>query len=170
MSEPIINRVASSSLVTLDLEKFFPDTEIVDIDLREFLFMEMILKEKDFRQSMKDTPWEKYEGKIVAIHCSADAIVPLWAYMLVTAYVQPFAREVLFGTPEEVAEKVLLRNLRELDVSSYTGGRIVVKGCGKRKIPEAAYVEITQRLIPIAKSVMFGEPCSTVPVYKAKKS
>lgn len=169
MSDVIINRVAQSSLITLDLEKHLPAFQIEEFDLKPHLFMEMILKEKDFRQAMKDFSWEQYENKIVALHCSADAIIPLWAYMLVASYARPFARDVVYGTVEEVRERLLLKNLEALDFSQYQDARVVVKGCGKLRIPESAYVEVTNRLLPVAKSIMFGEPCSTVPVYKAKK-
>lgn len=170
MEDILINKVAQSGLITLDLEKYFPNkADIVEWDMKDYLFMELILKEKNFRDALKEKDWTDYVDKIVAIHCSADAIIPLWAYMLVTTYLQPVAREVLFGTQAEISEKILQRNLELLDTTPYADQRIVVKGCGDQTIPASAYITITRLLRPIAKSIMYGEPCSTVPVYKKPK-
>ncbi len=168
MSEPIINKVAESSLVTLDLEEFYPKEEFVLFDLKPHLFMELILKEKDFRLALQQLDWEPFTGKIVAVSCSADAVIPVWAYMLVASYLQPIAKEVIFGDLDAARKQVFLRNIAAINSSEYSDKRIVVKGCGELPIGEYAYLEITKVLRPVAKSIMYGEPCSTVPVFKKK--
>ena len=169
MSDEIINKVAESGLITIDLEKYLPQkTEIEVFDLKDFLFMGMILKEKDFREALKKHDWEKYRDKNVAITCSADAIIPVWAYMLVTTYLQPVARETLVGSESEIYKTVFLRNISSINPSEFSEKRIVLKGCGETPIDDFAYAEATRKLMPVAKSIMYGEPCSTVPVYKKK--
>ncbi len=168
MEEGIINKVAQSAIVTLDLEKFFPEGETAVFDLKDHLFMELILKEKDYREALKNLDWKIYENKNVGIVCSADAIIPVWAYMLAATYLQPVARDIFFGNESFVHEALFLKNLSKIDATEYEGKRVVVKGCGEKKIPEAAYVEITKILRPVAKSIMYGEPCSTVPLYKQR--
>lgn len=167
MSE-IVNKVAESGLITLDLELFYPKEEILSFDLKDHLFMGLILKEKDFRASLQSLDWSLYQGKTVALFCSADAIIPLWAYMLVTSYLKPFAKRVLSGTPEEARKQLFIENIRSLDPTQFSGSRVVVKGCGDIQIGEYAFVEITSLLQPVVKSLMYGEPCSTVPVFKSK--
>ena len=168
--EEIINKVAQSGLITIDLEKYLPNAnDVVGFDLRGHLFMELILKEKDFREKLKTIDWEQYTGKHVAVFCSTDAIIPLWAYMLVTSYLQPVASSVIFGSIEEVSNDILLRNLNAMNINELQGARVVIKGCGDKQIPAAAYVEISRMLRPVVQSMMYGEACSTVPVYKAKK-
>ena len=167
MSE-IVNKVAESGLITLDLELFYPKEEILSFDLKDHLFMGLILKEKDFRASLQSMNWSAYAGKTFALFCSADAIIPLWAYMLVTSYLGPFAKRVLSGTPEEARKQIFIDNIRALDVSPFMGSRVVVKGCGDIQLGEYAFVEITSLLQPVVKSLMYGEPCSTVPVFKSK--
>lgn len=169
LEPPLVNRVANSGLVTIDLEELYPAGEIVSFDLKAYLFMEMILKEKDFREALKAHDWEQYRGKNIAVFCSADAIIPLWAYMLVATYAAPFASDVALTTPGQFAESAFLKKIASLDLSGYEGKRIVVKGCSDRPVPASAYLEITRRLQPVAQSIMFGEPCSTVPVYKKGK-
>lgn len=169
MEEAIINKVAQSGLITLDLEKFYPDEEIKVFDLKDYLFMELILKEKDYREALKNVDWSIYESKIVAICCSTDAIIPLWAYMLAVAYLEPVAKDIIFGKEAEVLDILFLKNILKIDAKEFEGKRIVVKGCGDKKVPESAYIEITKILRPVVKSIMFGEPCSTVPIYKAAK-
>jgi hypothetical protein len=168
MDDIIINKVAQSALETLDLEAFYPAGEIVVFDLKDYLFMELILKEKDYRDTLKNADWSIYENKIVAITCSADAIIPLWAYMLAVTYLQPFAQDILFGKKEEVLERLLLKRINQINPEDFKDKRVVVKGCGDKKIPESAFVEITKMLRPVVKSIMYGEPCSTVPIYKRK--
>jgi hypothetical protein len=164
--KPLVNRVASSGLVTIDLEEFFPEGDVVGFDLKDYLFMGLILKEKDFREALKTHDWTRYAGKNVAVYCSADAIIPLWAYMLVATYAAAYARDVVQTLPENYVEWSYLKTLAALDLAGYADKRIVVKGCSDKPVPASAYLEITRRLQPVARSIMFGEPCSTVPVYK----
>lgn len=168
MDDIIINKVAQSALETIDLENFYPSSDLVTFDLKDYLFMELILKEKDYRDTLKNLDWTQYENKIVAITCSADAIIPLWAYMLAVSYLQPFAQEVFFGKQEQVLEDLLLKNIHQINPEDFRDKRVVVKGCGDKQIPGSAFVEITKKLRPVVKSIMYGEPCSTVPIYKRK--
>jgi hypothetical protein len=168
MEGPITNKVAESGLTTLDLEAFYPKEEIAVFDLKDYLFMGLILKEKDFREALKNLDLEKYSDKPVAVYCSADAVIPMWAFMLVASYLQPVAKEIAFGTPEALKKQLLLKNIGQLPVSDYADKRVVIKGCGDLPIDEAAYLEATKLLRPVAKSIMYGEPCSTVPIYKKK--
>ena len=168
MSEQFVNKVAESGLITIDLEKYIPKGENIVFDLKEYLFMEMILKEKDFRASLKETDWEIFSNKNVAIICSVDAIIPVWAYMLVVSYLQPVAKEIIMGDEQELAKKLFVRNIEAIDINEFADKRIVIKGCGETPIADFAYMEITKRLLPVVKSIMYGEPCSTVPVYKKK--
>lgn len=170
MEDIIINKVSQSALLTLNLEDFYPQGEIIIFDLKNYLFMELILKEKEFREALKNLDWSVYQNKNVGITCTADAIIPLWAYMLATTYLQPFAKEIVFGNEETVLNVMFLKNLWKIDAKEYEGKRVVVKGCGDKKIPESAYVEISKMLRPVAKSIMYGEPCSTVPIFKAPKT
>ncbi len=168
MSEPFINKVAESGLITLDLEKWYPRGETAVFDMKDYLFMGMILKEKDFREALKQLDWSVYDGKNVAVTCSADAVIPVWAYMLVAAYLQPVAKEIVMGDEKELHKALFLKNLSSLNIEEYTDKRIVIKGCGETPIADYVYMEITKILRPVVKSIMYGEPCSTVPVYKKK--
>lgn len=168
MSDVIVNKVAESGLITLDLEQYFPKGDIVEFDLKDYLFMGLILKEKDFRAALQQLDWTQYQDKNVAVICSVDAVIPVWAYMLVGSYLQPVARDIAFGSADELRKQILLRNIHNADISEFADKRVVVKGCGDLPIGEYAYMEITQRLRPVAKSIMYGEPCSTVPIYKKK--
>lgn len=168
MGEVFVNKVAESGLVSFDLEEYYPKGEIKTFDLKEYLFMGLILKEKDFRAALQSTDWEQYKNSFVAITCTADAIIPMWAYMLVASYLQPFAIDVVFGDEKKLISTILLKNLAAVKGEEYTDKRVVVKGCGEVDIPETAYVEITNKLRPFVKSIMYGEPCSTVPIYKKK--
>lgn len=169
MSEVFVNKVAASGIITLDLQQYMPKAEMVTFDLKDHLFMGLILKEKDFREALKNTDWNIYEGKAVAITCTADAIIPLWAYMLVTSYLQPVATYVYSGTAGELKKHLFLQNISAVNTSELTDQRVVVKGCGDAEIEAYAYTEITRLLRPVAKSIMYGEPCSTVPIYKKSK-
>lgn len=164
--QPLVNRVANSRLVSIDLEDLYPAGEVVPFDLKAYLFMEMILKEKDFREALKAHDWTQYTGKNLAVFCSADAIIPMWAYMLVATQAAPFANDIALTTPDQYVEVAFLKKLAAMDISAYEGQRIVVKGCSDKPVPPSAYLEITRRLQPVAFSIMFGEPCSTVPVFK----
>ena len=166
----LVNRVANSSLVTIDLETMYPLGEIVPFDLKGYLFMELILKEKDFREALQALDWEQYRDKNLAVFCSTDAIIPLWAYMLVATHAAPFVQDIALCEPAEFVEKTFLKKLAALDIQPYEGKRLVIKGCSDKPVPAAAYLEITRRLQPVALSIMFGEPCSTVPVYKKAKA
>jgi len=164
--EPLVNRVANSGLITLNLEDYFPKQEIASFDLKGFLFMEMILKEKDFRAALKEHDWTQYDGKILTVFCSADAIIPVWAYMLVATYAEPFAIDIFQGTKEEYLKAVYRSVLQDMDFSQYEAKRIVIKGCSNKPVPPAAYLALTTKLRPFAQSIMYGEPCSTVPIFK----
>jgi hypothetical protein len=168
MENTIINKVAESALTTIDLEEYYPKGETAVFDLKDYLFMGLILKEKDFRAALQTYNWEQFRDKNVAITCSADAIIPMWAYMLVATNLQPVAREVVFGEEKQILNTLLLRNLAVIKGEDFTDKRVVVKGCGDVSIPETAYVEITNKLRPYVKSIMYGEPCSTVPIFKRK--
>lgn len=168
MEETFVNKVAQSGLVSLDLENYYPKEEIAIFDLKQYLFMELILKEKDFREALKNIDWTFYENKIVAVTCSTDAIIPKWAYMLVASYLQPYARDIIFGNEEQALSHAFEKAIKDIPVEEFSGKRIMIKGCGDKKIPESAYLEITKVLLPVVKSIMYGEACSTVPIYKKK--
>ncbi|HXD79287.1 MAG TPA: DUF2480 family protein [Puia sp.] len=168
MSDEIVNRVAQSGLHTLDLEEYYPREEIVVLDLRPFLFREMILKEKEFRAALQEIDWSKYTGKILAVTCTADAIIPAWAYMLVAAQAAGFARNIVLGDRQAAWQQTFLANLQKIDTEALAGQRVIVKGCGDLSVGPFAYLEITRLLQPKVKSIMYGEACSNVPVYKKK--
>ena len=166
--EIITNKVAESGIISLDLEEYYPKGPIKIFDLKDHLFMGLILKEKDFRAALQSINREEYKDAHVAITCSADAIIPMWANMLVASSLQPFAKSVSFSNEPQLKEQLLLNNISKIDGAVYNDKRVVVKGCGEIHIPESAYVAITNILRPFAKSIMYGEPCSTVPIYKKK--
>ena len=168
MSEPFINKVAESGLISLDLAQYIPNNEIVVFDIKPYLFKELMLKEKDFRASLATIDWTEFENKIVGIFCSTDAIIPMWANMLIVANLSPYVKSVFFGDENKTRELVLLEEIQKIDPSVFTDQRVVVKGCGDTPIGESAFIAITQKLRPVVKSIMYGEPCSTVPVYKKK--
>ncbi len=170
MEEPdiIINKVTTSGLLTLDLEEYYDFGERVVYDIKENLFHGLILKEKDFREFLKNHDWQQYTGKNVAIICSADAIVPTWAYMLLATHLEPYARFYVFGDLQILENALFNKALSKIPVESYKDARVVIKGCSSVPVPTYAYVEITRLLKPYAKSIMYGEPCSTVPIYKRK--
>ncbi|MBY5957923.1 DUF2480 family protein [Membranicola marinus] len=162
----LVNRVAKSPLKTINLEDYFPKEEIIEFDLKDYLFKELILKEKEFRAAMKEIDWTAFSGQSVAITCSTDAIIPVWAFMLTAAYLTPYASEVFSGTAEEFLEEKYRNRLDAIDFSQYENELIVIKGCSKKVVPRSAYVRITNKLRPYARSIMYGEACSTVPIYK----
>jgi len=168
MEEIIVNKVSQSSLETIDLEKFYPEGETIVFDMKDYLFMELILKEKDYRESLKKKDWSVYENKNVSIICSADAIIPLWAYMLAVCYLQPVAKDVVVGNESFMHEVLFLKNLGKINAKDFEGKRVVIKGCGEKEIPASVYAEITKILLPVVQSIMYGEPCSTVPVFKKR--
>lgn len=164
--DEIVNRVANSPLRTIDLEAFYDETEIVEFDMKEHLFQGLILREKDFRGFIKEHDWDSYQDKHVALHCSADAIVPTWAYMLVSSKLNGKAKTIHFGSSADLQQRLMIDRLHSLDLSEYQDKPIVIKGCSKFEVPIGVYTEATKLLTPIAKSIMYGEPCSTVPIYK----
>lgn len=168
IQENIINKVANSGLITLNLEDFYDKEERVLYDIKENLFHGLILKEKDFRDFIKNHDWSQYQDKNVAIICSTDAIVPTWAYMLLANRMKPFAKEIVFGGLDTLEAVMFAKALAKINPEDYRNERVVVKGCGDIDIPVSAYVEVTNLLTPVVKSIMFGEPCSTVPVFKRK--
>ena len=162
----LVNRVAASGLITYKLEDHWPTAGFAVFDLKDYLFMELILKEKDFREALKEHDFSQYAGKILLVHCSADAIIPNWAWMLVARDAAPHAADVYLGTEADYLRDHYRRVIDALDPADYADKRIVIKGCGDRDVPASAYLDLTVKLRPVAKSIMFGEPCSTVPVYK----
>ncbi|SDN09070.1 DUF2480 family protein [Siphonobacter aquaeclarae] len=166
----IVNRVANSGLVTLDLESYYHPGERVVYDLKDNLFMEAILREKDFREFLKSHDWSQYTGKNVAVICSADAIVPTWAYMLLAVHLEPYANMVVFGDLQTLEDKLFYDALSRINPEDYQGTRVVVKGCSNYPVPVSAYVEVSRLLRPVVQSLLFGEPCSTVPLYKKPKA
>jgi hypothetical protein len=167
MSE-IINKVAGSGIVSIDLEEFYVPGERMIFDIKPHLFQELILKEKDFREFIKNNDWSSYKDKIVGIICTTDAIVPTWAYMLLTLALEPFAKKVFFGNLQDIENYLFAEKLASVEPEKYKDARIVIKGCSDNHIPVNAYVQLTSLLKPFAKSIMYGEPCSTVPLYKSK--
>ena len=168
IQENIINKVAQSGLITIDLAAYAPKQEITIYDIKDNLFHGLILKEKDFREFIKQHDWSQYQDKHVGITCSTDAIVPTWAYMLLTNKMEPYAASIHFGDAEEVERDLFLQELHTVDYTRFQDQRVVVKGCGDIHVPESAFVTFTAALTKVAKSIMYGEPCSTVPVFKRK--
>ncbi len=162
----IINKVELSGLLNFNLEDYYPKNERVLIDLKDQLWQGLILREKDFREFVKNENWNTYQGKLVALTCTADAIIPVWAYMLVASAIQPFCKKIVFGSLETLEEVIFYDVLKTIDLKPFIDGRIIIKGCSKYPVPASAFIEITALLRPIAKSLMFGEACSTVPIYK----
>ncbi len=163
----IRNKVAESGILTLDLAPYVPaESSLAEFDLQPFLFMGMILKEKDYRAALQQVDWTLYAGKHIGIICSADAIVPVWAYMLAATYLQPVTASVHFASRGELKALVITDGIARLALDEYVGKRVVLKGCGDVDVPATAYVAASARLRPVAKSIMYGEPCSTVPIYK----
>ena len=169
MDDVFVNKVSESGIITLDLEDYYPKDETAVFDMKDHLFMGLILKEKDFRETMKTLDLKIYEGKNIALTCSADAVIPVWAYMLVVSYLEPVAKEIVFGDSDFLHKTLFLQNIAKINVADYEDKRVVIKGCGELPITESAYVAITGLLRPVAKSIMYGEPCSTVPIYKKPK-
>lgn len=169
MAEEIINRVANSKLKTFDLEEIYPKGERVLFDIKDWLFQELILKERDFRVFVKNHDWSQYKNAFVAITCSADAIIPSWAYMLVASEATVFANKVVIGNLETLETAIYQELLSFLDYSEFVDSPVIIKGCANKPIPNSAYAFLIEKLQPIAKSIMFGEACSTVPLYKSRK-
>ena len=168
MDNIIVNKVAESGIITIDLEEYTKNTSIKIFDLKDHLFMGLIVKEKDFRAALTQTNWEVYKDVYVGVTCTTDSIIPMWAYMLVASYVEPFAKKVFMGNEGQTQEQLLLHCIDTIDITHYADKRVVIKGCGDNPIPASAYLAITAKLRPVAKSIMYGEPCSTVPIFKKK--
>jgi hypothetical protein len=166
----ILNRVATSSLVTFDLEQYYQPGERTLIDIKDQLYQGLILREKDFREFIKLQDWSQFKNKFVAITCSSDAIIPTWAYMLLTSSLQPFARRIVFGSLDDLETKIFSEELSKINWDQFSNAKVVIKGCSKVNVPPAVYIEATNFLRPHASSIMFGEPCSTVPVFKRPKA
>lgn len=166
----IENKVAQSGILTFNLEELFPAAEIVSFDLKPYLFRELILREKDFRTALTSVDWKQYTGKILAVHCTNDAIIPQWAFMLVGVYAQPHAAHIYFGTEEDAIRQYYIKAVDQVDLEPYRNQRVVIKGCSHKPVPVDAYVAITHKLRPVVKSIMYGEPCSTVPLFKRKET
>ena len=167
--QPIVNRVEQSGLITIELEDFFPkQEEIVAIDLKQYLFKELILREAAFREAIKQTDWSQYSGKYVTVYSSANAIIPVWAYMLLSTALTPYAKDIACTHPDHAAEIFLYRKIAALDMHHFQDKAVIVKGCANRPIPEAAFAQITQQLTGVVRSLMYGDACSSVPIYKKK--
>ena len=164
--KPLVNRVANSALITINLEDYYPQETPLIFDLKNYLFKELILKEKDFRTALKELDWQVYQGKDVLILCSTDAIIPIWAYMLVAAYLSPIAEQIFQCDLNHYNTLKFKEALKSLDPGDYKGQRVVIKGCSEKEVPVSAYVALTKLLQAEAQSIMYGEPCSTVPVFK----
>ena len=170
MSDALVNRVASSGLITLKPEEWAPAQTPMVFDLKDYLFMSLILKEQDYRDSMKTHDWTQYQDKVLCVYCSTDAIIPSWGYMLVATLPAPLAKEVFFGTPDQWVSRQLMHHIEKLDITPFVDQRVIIKGCSDHvAIGPEIYVGLTSRLVPVVKSLMFGEPCSTVPVFKRPK-
>ncbi len=166
MAEEIVNRVANSGLITIDLEDLIASENNMIIDIKDQLWQGIALREADFRQFIKEHNWEQYKGKNVGITCSVEAIIPQWAYVLIASKLASLASEIVFGDEQVLKEELLSIKINQLNMEAYQDAKVVIKGCSDVKISSNAYVQITKRLIPFAKSIMYGEPCSTVPIWK----
>jgi len=168
MSDEIINRVANSKLVVIDLEDYYPTGERVVFDIKDWLYEDLVLREKEFRAQVIAYDWAQYQDAYIALTCSTDAIVPAWAYMLITMHLEPFAKKTLIGDLEQLEASLYQSIIENLDIESYRGKPLIIKGCSNKPVPTNAYLLLSQKLKPIAQSIMYGEACSAVPLYKKK--
>ncbi|THD69404.1 DUF2480 family protein [Robertkochia marina] len=166
--EEIRNRVAESKLVTFDLEDHYPKGERVQLDISQWLYEGLLLREKEFRQSLKEVNWQSYQDAFVALHCSTDAIVPAWAYMLIATYLTPYAQKTVVGDPDHLETVIYQEVINDLDLEYLRDLPVIVKGCSNKPVPQNAYLFLLRKLQPIAKTIMYGEACSSVPLYKRK--
>lgn len=165
----IINRIANSKLVTIDLEDFYPKGERISFDIKDWLFQETILKEKEYRQHVKNHDWSLYQDSFVALHCSVEAIIPSWAFLLITVNLSPYTKRIVVGDFKTIETVLFNEIISNLDLEQFRSKHVLIKGCSEKPIPETAYVELAQKLVHVATSVMYGEACSNVPLYKNKK-
>jgi hypothetical protein len=168
MSDEIVNKVANSGLINFDLEEHYPKGKRQCIDLKDWLYEGLILREKAFREAVKSYDWSQHQDELVCIDCTADAIVPVWAYMLITSSLNPFAQKVVRGNMEQLESALFQEVIDKLDIQPFIDQRVIIKGCSQLPVPESAYIAITSKLNPVAKSIMYGEACSSVPIYKKK--
>ncbi len=169
MAEEIVNRVANNkNLITFDLEEYYPEGDRILFDIKDWLFEGLLLREKDFRKYVTEHDWSQYQDKYVALRCSTDAIIPGWAYLLITSALSPFAKKVAVGSLDNLETIVFNEIINDLDVSVYQDKLLIIKGCANKPVPEGAYISLLQKLQPVAKSIMYGEACSSVPLYKRK--
>ncbi len=164
--QPIVNRVAKSKIRTINLEKCYPEGKRIALDISQWLYKGFVVKEKEFRESLKKHNWEQYQGQFIAIYCSNDAIVPEWAYMLITTYLNYYAQKIVYGSLHELEIQLFNDVLRQIDPEEYRDKPVIIKGCSEKSIPQNAYIQLVQKLQPVVKSMMFGEACSSVPLYK----
>ncbi len=164
--KPLVNRVANSGLITLNLEDHYPTSTISSLDIKQFLFKELLLKEKDFRKAVKEIDWTQYQDHVLTVFCSSDAIIPVWAYMLISTAAAPYAKEIYQGTQEAYLIGHYEQVLRKGEYAQFEQKRIVIKGCSNKPVPASAYATLAALLQPHAQSIMYGEPCSTVPIFK----
>ena len=169
MPEEIINRVANSKLKTLDLEDYFPEGERLVLDICDWLYEGFILKEKDFREAVQHHQWSQYQNRYVAIICSTDAIIPSWAYLLISSSLTPFAKKFVVGDLELLENIIFQEVVSNISIDQFHGAPVIIKGCSDKNIPDTAYTLLAQRLVPVVSSLMFGEACSSVPLFKKKK-
>lgn len=169
MEKEIVNRVAQSKLVTFDLEDLYPSGERRVLDIKDWLHEGFILREKEFRMHVEEHDWSSYQDAFVALQCSTDAIVPGWAFMLVASRLNPYAKKVVIGSLEDMETSLYQTLLDDLDVSQFEGKPVIIKGCSNKPVPENAYIMAMAKIQQVAKSVMYGEACSSVPLYKQGK-
>ena len=169
MDNEIVNRVANSKLITIDLEDFYPEVERMLLDISDWLYEGLIVREQDFRESVKNHDWSQYKDKYVALTCKTDAIIPSWAYLLITTYLSPFAKKTVVGNLELLETTIFQEIIINLDLTDFKDKPIIIKGCAEKPIPETASVQLVEKLLPVAKTIMFGEACSTVPLFKKQR-
>ncbi len=168
MTNEIVNRVANSKLQTIDLEDFYPEGERIVLDIKDWLYKGLVLREKEFRNYVKEHDWKQYKDSYVALTCSADAVIPGWAYMLLSTQLSPFVTKVFIGDLEALETSIYQEIIDTLDLETFKDKPVIIKGCSNKPVPKNAYLSLTSRLMPVAKSIMYGEACSSVPLYKRK--
>ncbi len=168
MADEIINRIANSKLITLNLEDYYPEGKRVLFDIKDWLFEGFVLREKDFRQKISEYNWEQHHDQYIALTCSTDAIIPAWAFMLISIHIEPYAKTVIIGGLEQLETSIYQNIINSLQVSEFEDKSIIIKGCAKKSVPQNAYIMLANKLKPIAKSIMYGEACSSVPLFKKK--